>query len=596
MKIINLTARITLSVERHLQRLRRRLASVDALPQLAVMGLLAGIATGIVSILFRVAFELPLSWLLPEGNSENFEGLPMESRLAFPILGAIVVGIILRRLPAKQRLFGVPLVMDRLNSHQGHIPLSNALHQFLLGVLTIVSGQSAGREGPAVHLGAASSSLLGQGLRLPNNSIRILVGCGTAAAISASFNTPIAGVIFAMEVVLMEYSISGFTPVILSAVSAAVLNQIVYGNMPAFNIPAMSLHSLFELPFIVGMGVVFALCSTTFVRTLRFAMRFNHRPVLLRLSVAGIMTACVALVAPQVMGVGYDTVSSSIAGDLSLSVLVLIGVAKLLLTPASIGLGMPSGIIGPTLFIGATLGAAMGVIAQQLMPGTASSIGLYSMLGMGAMMGAVLQAPLSALMAVMELTRNTQIMLPAMLIIVVASLTTAHFFKQRSVFLETLDALGLDYHGSPLSMALRRIGVSAMMDRNFARTKVVITLAEAHVLLANSPKWLLVENESGRPLLLAAAELVRAMEAVDITSKNTEDTLIFNLNEIPAQRKDLTPIHSQATLEEALVQLNSKNVDALYVETQRPTMHKETVGILTRSDIETFYQLKNSIR
>src|SRR5690606_23161392 len=133
-------------------------------------------------------------------------------------------------------------------------------------VLTLLSGQSAGREGPAVHLGAASSSLIGQWMRLPNNSIRILVACGTAAAISASFNTPIAGVIFAMEVVLVEYTLSGFTPVILAAVSAAVVNQLVYGDMPACTVPPLAMNSLLELPFIVLMGLMFAFSSAGFVR------------------------------------------------------------------------------------------------------------------------------------------------------------------------------------------------------------------------------------------------------------------------------------------------------------------------------------------
>ncbi|MFV2090866.1 MAG: chloride channel protein, partial [Pseudomonadales bacterium] len=184
---------------------QRQLANVDALPQLSILAIGAGLLTGIVILVFRVAVDYILGhWLLPEG-SESFEALGYARRFLLPIIGAGILAVTLSRLATADRHVGVVHVMERLSRHQGHLPVKNALVQFFGGILALVSGQSGGREGPAIHLGAASSSLLGQAFNLPNNSVRTLVACGAAAAIAGSFNTPIAGVIFAMEVVMMEY-------------------------------------------------------------------------------------------------------------------------------------------------------------------------------------------------------------------------------------------------------------------------------------------------------------------------------------------------------------------------------------------------------
>ncbi|HCW88494.1 MAG TPA: chloride channel protein, partial [Marinobacter sp.] len=176
---------------------------MDALPQLAVLGLLSGLVTGAVILLFRLAIEWPLEQFLPGRESEAFEQLDWITRGLLPLSGALALGLLLQRLALQDRKVGVVHVMERLNYHQGYLTVRSALVQFFSGVITVITGQSAGREGPAVHLGAAFSSLMGQWMRLPNNSIRTLVACGCAAAISASFNTPISGVIFAMEVVMM---------------------------------------------------------------------------------------------------------------------------------------------------------------------------------------------------------------------------------------------------------------------------------------------------------------------------------------------------------------------------------------------------------
>jgi CIC family chloride channel protein len=585
---------------------RRRLSGVDALPQLALLGLLSGLITGGVILLFRLAIEWPLEHFLPGTGSESFEELGLITRGALPLAGAVALGLLLHRLAAPDRKVGIAHVMERLNYHQGYISVRSALLQFVTGVVTVVTGQSAGREGPAVHLGAAFSSLMGQWMRLPNNSIRTLVACGCAAAISASFNTPISGVIFAMEVVMMEYTIAGFTPIILASVTAAVVSQTVYGSEPAFSVPQLTMNSLLEIPWIIAIALIIGIAAAVFIQLVETFGKHHHRSVILRLFIAGLLMVPFAIAIPEVMGIGYDTVQMTIDHQLTFWLLLGVGVAKLLITSVTLGLGMPSGVIGPTLFMGATLGGAMGLIGAQVFPNTASSIGFYAMLGMGAMMGAVLQAPLAALMTLMELTRNPNIILPGMMIITTASLVTSEAFGKKSLFLTILKSQGLSYQNSPVTQALRRVSVGAIMDRNILRTERYLTPDEARKVLKSEPKWLVVEGSSGPTSLMAAVDLARFMEDDNATTPDAEEKAKdteapvdqepekIDLINIPANRRDIAPVQYQATLDEALNVFDQTSVEALYVQRHVAPTIQRIYGVLLKSDIENYYQYRRS--
>ena len=575
---------------------RRRLSGVDALPQLAVLGLLSGLITGGVILVFRLAIEWPLEYFLPGDGSESFEELDLLTRGLLPLTGALILGFMLHRLATQDRKVGIVHVMERLNYHQGYIPFRSAVVQFVAGVATVVTGQSAGREGPAVHLGAAFSSLMGQWMRLPNNSIRTLVACGCAAAISASFNTPISGVIFAMEVVMMEYTIAGFTPIILAAVSAAIVTQAVYGSEPAFNVPALTMNSLLEIPWVLVIAIIIGIAAAIFIHVVEVMGRHQNRPVMLRIALAGLLMMPFAILMPETMGIGYDTVNETINGQLGFWLLLGIGVSKLLITSLSIGLGMPSGVIGPTLFMGATLGGAMGLVGAQILPEHASSVGLYAMLGMGAMMGAVLQAPLAALMALMELTRNPNIILPGMLIITTSSLVTSEAFGKKSLFLTILKSQGLSYQNSPITQALRRVSVGAIMDRSILRTERHLTVEEAHRVLKSEPKWLIVEGSNGPTALLPAVDLARYLEDTERPKAEDEsgEPEAVDLMNIPANRRDVAPVQYQATLEEALNEFDTTNAEALYVQRQVAPMIQRVYGVVLKSDIESHYQYRRS--
>ena len=582
-----------------MENFRNRLSSLDALPQYALLGILSGVGTGIIIVLFRQAIEIPLRLTLPEGEIGNFEALEPLTRFLAPLLGAILIGLLLSYLSKENRAIGVIHVLERLNFHEAHLPLRNAFTQFAVGVISLASGNSAGREGPAIHLGAAFNSFVGRRLTLPNNSIRVMVGCGTAAAIAASFNTPIAGVIFAMEAVMMEYTIAGFTPVILSAVSATVVSRIVYGHEVAFEVPALAIQSLWDLPFTIMMGFVLGALASLFIKIVKLCAKLHHFHFMLRVLVAGIISGTLAVLVPASMGIGYDSVADALAGDMGWKVLCALAAAKLLATAISVGLGLPFGLIGPVVVVGAAAGAALGILGNWIIPDYASETGLYAMLGMGAMMGAVLQAPLAGLMALLELTGNPNIILPGMLTIVIANLTARAIFKQRSIFQELLGLRGISLNQKPVLQALRRVGVVSLMNERYVNQEQKTSVEEAQKILKSSPDWVVITKDRKPFSLLPAVDLARHLEELAEERKlkpKTEhqedgepDPTPLDLLEIPARRRDLAGIHRQATLEEAFDKLHNTNVEALYVERVHAPMITSVMGIVTRDDIENYY-------
>ena len=574
-----------------LESFRRQLANVDALPQLCVLGLVSGVITGAVMVAFRLLLEAGAMLYMPEGDPEAFEGLSPWLRALLPIVAVTLIGLLLYRQRSAARKLGVSHVIERLTYHQGRFPLRNWLNQWWVGVVSVLGGLSAGREGPAIHLGAAASSGLGLKLRLPNNSLRVLVACGTAAGISASFNTPIAGVIFAMEVVMMEYTLMSFMPVILASTMGALVAQVMYGNAPAFRIPEVALGSLMNLPWIVVIGLVIGLMAGLFIHISR-SQRLQTLPLWLRLGVVGVGTGVLAWWFPEIQGIGYDSVAAALNNQLAINVLLALMVAKLLITAITVAGGVPIGIIGPVLVAGAATGALGGMLGGWLWPEKAADPGIYAMLGMAAMMGAVLQAPLAALMALLELTHTPTIMLPGMLVVVVACLTSRQLTGCEGFFISSV-RYGLHPLQQPLMQALSRVSVPAVMERQLVRTERMITLDQARRLLETNPMWLVIERSSeDKPVLgLKAAELARWLlehdEALD-GEVPPEDELI-DLLEIPGQRLEMAPIGLQATLSEAFLKLQDSALGALYVVHGYRPKQQRISGIITRGAIERYY-------
>ena len=546
---------------------------------MAVLGILVGILAGLVVNLFRFVLEAVFPYFSGGLNHDDFESLSPLWHFFLPVAGCIVIGPLLHSLTPELRRMGVSYVIDKVQHFRTRMPIRNALMQFITASIALLSGGSCGREGPAIHLGASCGGSIGSLLALPNNSIRLLIASGSAAAIAAAFNTPVAGVIFAMEVILMEYAVSGIIPVIVAAVSGTVVTQLLYGDEPVFIIEAVTMNSLWQIPYVVLMGLVIGGLASSFVSIHKFAVSFNHIDLRLRLLLTGLITGAAALFVPEVMGTGYDSLNDALQGQLGLSFLLILLGVKLIVTALGLGLGLPGGLIGPSLMLGGLAGAAAGIVGEQFIPGSFSSGTFYVLIGMCAMMGATLQAPLAALMALLELSDNPNIILPAMLIIVVANITSSEIFKTRSVFHNSLEP-GQSGFSPELSRFLNRFGVSTIVNYKFI-TLAPETEKDAVIKsLQTNPEWIVIDYEGHNDAIISRSALELALDNPEFTLEKLEAATA------------IMPISRHATLLEALEILSEKKANYGYIHIPDQNGNQVISGVFSQDDIMAVYKGK----
>lgn len=531
----------------NLNAFRQELATPRTTIQLCLLGIVGGLSAASLIILFRLNIEWLQLQFLPGIN--QFDALKPAERLMLPFIAAVAIVIIAYVSGFKHYRMGIPFVIHRVKQHFGHIPFLTTINQFLGGSLALAAGFSVGREGPSVHLGAAGSSFLGQWLKLPHNSIRILAGCGIAAGISASFNTPFAAVIFVMEVVLREYKIHIFIPVMLAAACGSALTRIVFGEAQELSFIRFHDFSQWIYLYLILFGVLLGGLATLFNNSLMMVMRgFERFNMVRRLLIAGAVTGIVGFILPDALGAHFHSVHTLIQQD-NIQLLLAVLCAKFFLTIVALGLGVPGGIMGPVFVIGmlsgALLATPLGVVIND--PGELS--GSFSLLGMAGLMAAVVHAPLAALSAVMELSYSPQIILPAILVIVPAYVTSTQFLGNRSVFIRQLDYQKLPYAISPVIEALQKTGVLAVMDREF---KLFTDVKDRHLLqfLQTSPTHSVVHrssHETGVQYSLVQYDISLGHDASPLEFFNMEG------------------VSSQATLAEVYALLHTSRDGAVYV-------------------------------
>lgn len=567
---------------RLLNSYRRSLTNYHSILAYSVLGVLGGVASGLIVLAFEIAIaELARLWGVG-GRGEGFEQLPEWQIFALPVLGALALGLGFTLLKPENRETGIVHVLSRMHSDYGILPLRNALVQFIGGAFALATGQSGGREGPGVHLGSAINSLLGQRLGLPNNSLRVLIACGTAGGIAAAFNTPLAGVIFAMEVVVAEYTVAGFIPVMLAAVSASAISRNLGTGAALFSITPVELQSLWELPYIALLGICCGAAVTMFIQISQLAARLSHWPVALRFTLAGVVTGGLALLIPETLGIGYDTLVQALHGELLLHMLLAIAACKLLATSVSCGVGMPIGLIGPNLLIGACIGGTVGLAGQLYAPELASERTLYITLGMAACMGAVLNAPLAAVLAVLELTQSASLAMPALLAIIAAHLTNYGVFRQRSAHQAVLRQLRRVVPNDPLTQLLHRTDVTSNMEVSVVRIPMELEPSSIPALINATPAWCLVSREGEDLFLLRGAELAEWLGEHAAPEGPT------NLSEADLRRWSIAPVPVQATLRQAMDRIKERTVEAVCVYGRSTGGKRVLQGVVTRDGIERF--------
>jgi CIC family chloride channel protein len=400
---------------------------------------------------------------------------------------------------------------------------------FASGV-SIASGGSVGREGPIVQIGSALGSTIGQWLKIDQQRLRTLVGCGAAAGIAGTFNAPVAGALFAVEIILGDFGVAQFSPIVISSVAATVVSHQFLGDFPAFEIPSYSLVNANELFAYAGLGIMAGLVALVFIRTLyRSEDLFDKLKLhpIAKASLGGAMIGVVGIWLPHIFGVGYEAINEALNGTMIWYFMVILVVVKIAAVSVTIGSGGSGGVFAPSLFIGAMLGGAVGTVVHSLWPASTAGPGAYALVGMGAVVAAGTHAPITAILIIFELTNEYKIILPLMISCIIATLLATRL-QRSSIYTLKLLRRGIDiYKGRAVNV------LEAIPVRDVVRADVVTVSPEDHIgsvvtKLINHPgTTLFVTDEDDalegvitadqiRPVMTDAASLDALLIAQDV--------------------------------------------------------------------------------
>ena len=439
-----------------------------------LLAVLVGVLGGFSVIGFKkmIAGLQVLLWAIPEMTPAALLEVIWYKRLLLPIGGGLVVGLLIYFLAREAKGPGVPEVMVAVITKGSVIRPVVVVVKALASAVTIASGGSVGREGPIVHIGAAIASTVGQALRLPPVQLKTLVGCGVAAGIGATFNAPIAGTLFALELIVTDFGLTAFTPILVSGVMATAITRHFLGNTIEFgNLPHFDMVSMWEFGLYLVLGVLAGLIGCLFSRSIYVSGDLFDKtkiPAWIRPAFGGLLVGLVALLGmPHVMGVGYASIEALFQGELPVRTLVVLVFLKLTMTAVTIGSGGSGGVFAPSLFIGAMLGGAFGMIVNQWFPTITAPFGAYVLVGMAAVNGACTLAPLSAIIILVELTDNYSMVLPLMFTVVMATFVSQKL-NPESIYTEDLARRGIDVHGGEDLNVLRAIGVEDVIRHDEA--------------------------------------------------------------------------------------------------------------------------------
>jgi len=510
-----------------LESLRRLTRNVQVI--LSLLAVAIGLMAGLAAIGFRYAIDFIQQLGFGFGGEQvatMAAALPAWRLLLVPMLGGLAVGLLVHFFMPGRRPQGVPDVIEANALRGGRMSLTGGLKAAVVSAVSIGSGASVGREGPVVHLGASLGAWASKRLHLGRTPSRTLLGCGVAAAVAASFNAPIAGTFFALEVVVGHYALTAFAPIVIASVIGTMVSRMHYGDFPAFILPdAPGVASYWEFPAFALLGCVAAMVAIMFMRaTFLTEDLLDKTPVprWARPALGGLAIGIVALAFPQVLGVGYEATDAALSGLYPLWLLIALIVLKTAATAISLGCGFGGGVFSPSLFIGAMLGGAYGIIATQAFPELSSGSGAYTIIGMGAVAGAVLGAPISTILMVFELTNDYEITIAVMIATSIASIIT-HQYQGQSFFTWQLDRRGLALKGGQDVGLVGSITARDVMSLTYETIAPEPPIAAVRLRLQNAP-WgeLFVTDPDG--ILRGVIAFSDMQEAAFDTSHDAEWT------------------------------------------------------------------------
>ncbi len=492
-----------------------------------LLAALIGVLVSLATVVLIEAISL-VQWIgYGERSEAQYASIaaaqPWWRLLLVPLFAGLLVGIIVNTLPG-QRYHGIADVMEACAFNSGRMGVRSGISAAIAAAVSLGAGAPLGREGPAVHIGASISAWFAEHLGLDRSQSLALLGCGAAAAVTTSFNAPIAGVIFALEVIVGYYTLRVFAPVVIASLAAVIVHGYVYGSAPLFELDNLEAgHSIAEFPLFAILGVLAGLVVTLFiqlVKHLRYVWELSGLPVWARPALAGLLIGFIALKYPMILSIGYEPTKAALQELLLFNDLLALLILKIFGTALALSSGFAGGVFSPSVFLGAMLGGVF-ILALPAMPFIQGNQSLYSIAGMAAVSSAMLGAPISTILIVFEITRDYGVTAAVMTSAAFAS-TVMQVSKHSSFFRWQLSTRNINISaGRDLSL-LRTHTVEKLLTDIYVRVAPTDSLREVEVKLGVSRKRVAVVV-SDEDVFVGSVELKEIIaRATDVTRRRQE--------------------------------------------------------------------------
>lgn len=547
-----------------------------------LIGLLAGLGT--VGFIYLIRFIKAVFWN-PWGGYTGYIAGDITSLLIplLPALGGLLLGPISSVFPTEAKGHGVPEVMESVALRGGILKLRTVFIRGFASAVTIGSGGSAGREGPIAHIGAAIGSWVGQVFKMSGNNMRTLLGCGAAGGIAATFNAPIAGVLFSLEIVLGDWQVATLSPIIMSSVIATTTARYIMGNEWAFEVPYYQLVNPVEIVFYIILGLLAGLVALMFIQTLDtfedlFDKKIKVHPWL-KPALGGLLVGMIGLMFPQIFGNGYDPMGKALMGEMAFTMMVLLVFLKILATSLTLGSGGSGGIFAPGLYIGAMLGGSFGAVVHGMFPSITATKGAYALVGMGAVLAAAAHAPLTNILILYEMTGDYHIILPIMVACIMSTLTVRSL-SPYSIFSIRLIKKGINIEAGKETSILQSIKVTSAMTPG-------AEVLQEDMKFTDIVQYLINSKHNNFPVVDRQENIIGMLSFKDVREHVFEPGLEHIIVARDLARPDFLTVSPSDNLKDALSLLAHKGKDlVVVVEAADPN---KLLGILTRRDILSAY-------
>ncbi|HUU27533.1 MAG TPA: chloride channel protein [archaeon] len=551
-----------------------------------IVAVAIGILGGFGAVLFRwLISALKFVFFGPGDNLlEVALSLPWWQRAAIPAIGGLVLAPFIRYFARETKGHGVPEVMESLVLRAGRIKPRTIFTRAMASAITIASGGSVGREGPIVQIGSAIGSTVGQFLKASESRMRTLVGCGAAAGMAATFNAPLGGALFAVEVILGDFGLAQITPIIISSVAGTAISRYFLGNFPAFEFHPPPIVSHFELLFYAILGLSAGILAWLYVTVLyRSEDLFESIsiPAWIKPALGGLLVGLIGIWFPHVFSTGYESINLALQRNLPLIMLLALAFIKLFATSITIGSGGSGGVFAPALFQGAMLGGFMGALFHLAFPNLTAPYGSYALVGMGAMIAGSMQAPITVIMMIFELTNDYTIILPVMTSSIISTLVAYRLLGGQSVYTRKLYRKGISlYRGRDLNI-LRNLKVRDVMETNLEKVNESTPITQLiHKALSNPHSNFIQVDERNRMTgLIPLQNILEAMR-----DENLRDLLVAQ----DVALFDYPVLETEESLDEVIRKFGDSPIEEMpVVEASKPHV---PVGVLRHSDVLQAYR------